>query len=190
MTADLLVTLRFLIFAAAVVATAAALAALAVRTRRINPFGRTARLIRRLTDPLLVPIERRLLRTRLDPHHAPWWLIGITIFVGILVLTAVEWVAIEAVTLRAAAAAGSRGVLFVAVNWTFTLLGLALIVRVVGSWIGASRYTPWMRPFVVATEWFLAPLRRIIPSFAMLDITPLIAWFLLQFVRSLVLRAL
>jgi YggT family protein len=94
------------------------------------------------------------------------------------------------VTRRAAAAAGSRGVLFIVVNWTFTLLGLALIVRVVGSWIGASRYTPWMRPFVVATEWFLAPLRRIIPSFAMLDITPLIAWFLLQFVRSLVLRAL
>jgi YggT family protein len=190
MTADLLVTLRFLIFAAAVVATAAALAALAVQTRRIAPFGRTARLIRRLTDPLLVPIERRLLRTRLNPHHAPWWLIGITIFVGILVLTAVEWIAIEAVTLRAAVAAGSRGVLFVVVNWTFTLLGLALVVRVVGSWLGASRYTPWMRPFVVATEWFVAPLRRIIPSFAMLDITPLIAWFLLQLVRSLVLRAL
>jgi YggT family protein len=190
MIADLLVTLRFLVLAAAAVATVAALAAMAVHARRINPFGRTGRRIRRLTDPLLVPIERRLLRARLSPQHAPWWLIGVTIFVGILLLTVVEWVAIEVLTLRAAADAGSRGLLFVVLDWVFGLLSLALIVRVIGSWVGASAYSRWMRPFVLATEWLLAPLRRIIPSFAMFDVTPLVAWFLIQFLRAVVLRAL
>lgn len=190
MIADLLVTLRFLVLAAAAVATVAALAAMAVHARRINPFGRTGRRIRRLTDPLLVPIERRLLRARLSPQHAPWWLIGVTIFVGILLLTVVEWVAIEVLTLRAAADAGSRGLLFVVLDWVFGLLSLALIVRVIGSWVGVSAYSRWMRPFVLATEWLLAPLRRVVPSFAMFDVTPLVAWFLIQFLRAVVLRAL
>ena len=66
MTADLLVFLRALVFGAAVLAAAAALAAIAVQKRTINPFGRPAQLIRRLTDPLLLPIQRRLLRA-FDP---------------------------------------------------------------------------------------------------------------------------
>jgi YggT family protein len=36
-----------------------------------------------------------------------------------------------------------------------------------------------MRPFVDLTEWLLAPLRRIVPPLGMIDITPLIAYFLL-----------
>jgi YggT family protein len=36
-----------------------------------------------------------------------------------------------------------------------------------------------MRPFVVLTEWLLAPLRRIVPPLGMIDITPLVAYFLL-----------
>jgi uncharacterized protein YggT (Ycf19 family) len=190
MTASLLQFLRFLVLAAAAVAAVAALAAMAVHTRRINPFGRAGRWIRRLTDPLLAPIERRLLRSRLDPRHAPWWLVGVTVFAGILLLTVVEWLAVEVVTLRAAADAGSRGLLYVVLDWTFSLLSLALIVRVMGSWIGVPASNRWMRPFTLATEWLLAPLRRIIPSFAMFDVTPLVAWFLLRLLHTVVLRAL
>jgi len=190
MIADLLRALRLAVLLAAALATVAALAAEAVRNRRISPFGRTARAIRRLTDPLLVPIERRLLRTRMNPLHAPWWLVGMTLFGGILLLTLVEWVAIQAYTATQAAAHGSRGVLALALDWGFGLLGLALIVRVIGSWLGATRYTPWMKPFVLATEWLLAPLRRVVPSFGMFDVTPLVAWLLVQVVRTLVLRAL
>ena len=190
MTASLLQFLRVLVLAAAAVAAVAALAVMAVHARRINPFGRAGQWIRRLTDPLLVPIERRLLRTRFDPRYAPWWLVGVTVFGGILLLTVVEWLAIEVVTLRAAADAGSRGLLYVILDWTFGLLGLALIVRVMGSWIGVPASNRWMRPFALATEWLLAPLRRIIPSFRMFDVTPLVAWFLLQLLHAVVLRAL
>jgi uncharacterized protein YggT (Ycf19 family) len=88
-TADLLTFLRYLVFAAAVVAAIAALAAMAVQTRRVNPFGRAGQVIRRLTDPFLKPIERRLALSGLNPQHAPWWILGITIFAGILLLTLV-----------------------------------------------------------------------------------------------------
>jgi YggT family protein len=190
LTAEILVLLRALVFVAAAVAAVAALAAIAVQKRTIDPFGRTARTIRRLTDPLLVPIERRLLRTRMNPLYAPWWLVGITIFAGILLLSLAEWVAIQAMVVRAAAAHGGSSVAYLLVDWGLGLLGIALIVRVVGSWLGASPFTPWMRPFVLATEWLLAPLRRVLPSFAMMDLSPLIAWFLIQLVRSLLLAAL
>lgn len=190
LVATLLEWLRLAVFAAAVLAVLAALAADAVRTRRISPFRRTARLVRRLTDPFLVPIERRLLRTRMNPAHAPWWLVGATLVTGILVLTLVEWVAVEAYTAVQAASQGSRSIALLLLDWGFGLVGLALIVRVVGSWLGATRWTPWMRPVVLATEWLLAPLRRVVPAFGMLDVTPLVAWFLLQIVRALVLRAL
>jgi YggT family protein len=189
-TADLLRVLRALVFVAAAVAALTAAAAMAVQRRAINPFGRAARAIRRLTDPLLVPIERRLLRTGLNPQHAPWWLVGITIFVGILALSLAEWLAIQAVVVRSAAAHGGSSVAYLLVDWSLNLLGMALIVRVVGSWIGASIYTPWMRPFAVATEWMLVPLRRVLPSFAMMDLSPLVAWFLIQAVRVLLLRGL
>lgn len=188
--APILEWLRLAVLAAALLATAAAFAAHAVQTRRLSPFGRPARTIRRLTDPLLVPIERRLLRARMNPQHAPWWLAGATVFGGILVLTLVEWVAIQVLTAREATAHGSRGLGALALDWGFGLLGLALIVRVIGSWLGATRYTPWMKPFVLATEWLLAPLRRVIPNFGLFDVTPLVAWFLVQLVRTLVLSAL
>jgi len=182
---------RYLVAALVGAATAAALLAMAVRTGRISPFGRAGRAIRRLTDPLHRPIERRLRRTRLDPRHASWWLIGIAIFSGILTLTLASWLAVQLYTLRVALdQGGPRALLAVALDWTFGLLGLALIVRVIGSWIGASPYTTWMRPFVAATEWLLAPLRRFVPSFAMIDLTPLVAWLILQAVRYLVLTSL
>jgi YggT family protein len=190
MTASFLSLLRYLVFAAAAVAAAAALAAMAVQTRRINPFGRPARLIRRLTDPLLRPIERRLVRSGMNPQHAPWWLVGITIFAGILLLTLVEWTAIQVLVVRSAIRHGGRSVLYIALDWTLGLLALALVVRVVASWIGLSRDHRWMRPVVLATEWFIAPLRRILPPFAMLDLSPLFAWFLIQLVRALVLPLL
>jgi YggT family protein len=190
MTADPLGPLRAVVFAAAVLATAAALGAIAVQQRRINPFGRPARLIRRLTDPLLRPIERRLARTGANPHHAPWWLVGVTIFGGIVVISLGGWLEAQVDTVRAAAGQGGSTVAYLLADWTLGVVGVALIVRVFGSWMGASEHTAWMRPFFFATEWFLAPLRRLLPSFGMFDLSPLVAWFLIQFIRSALLRAL
>jgi YggT family protein len=190
MSTDLFAPLRYAVLLVAGLAVLGALGAMAVQTRKLNPFGPAARTIRRLTDPLLRPIERRVVRAGGNPQSAPWWLIGVAVVGGILVITAVEWLATQVLMLAAAAGGGPGSLLRVVVDWAFNLVMIALIVRILGSWLGAGRYSRWMRPFVFLTEWFLAPLRRVVPPFGIFDITPLIAWFLLQLARGYVLRAL
>ncbi|HXY19471.1 MAG TPA: YggT family protein [Gemmatimonadales bacterium] len=187
---DLAVLLRYAVLAAVAVLVLGAFGAMAVQARLVNPFGRLARAIRAVTDPALTPLERRILRSGGNPQSAPWWLAGIAVVGGIVLISAVEWGADQARSLASAATLGPGYALRLAVYWAFNAVILALVVRVVGSWIGASRYTPWMRPFVFLTEWLLAPLRRIVPPLGMFDITPLVAWFVLQLVRDWVVHAL
>jgi len=185
-----MVLLRYAVLAAAAGVVLGGFAAMAVQARTVNPFGRAARAIRALTDPLLLPIERRILRSGGNPQSAPWWLVGIGIGGGIALVTAVQWTASQALSLAVAASYGPRYAVRLAVYWAFNLVILALVVRIVGSWVGTSRYGRWMRPFIFLTEWLLAPLRRVVPAFGMFDLTPLVAWFLLQLARDYVIRAL
>jgi uncharacterized protein YggT (Ycf19 family) len=45
-----------------------------------------------------------------------------------------------------------------------------------------------MRPVVFLTEWLLAPVRRRIPPFGMIDLSPLVAYFVLVLLRFVVTR--
>jgi len=63
-------------------------------------------------------------------------------------------------------------------------------VRVIGSWFGAFRYSRWMRPAYALTDWLVEPLRRILPPFGMMDVSPLAAWFVLWVLRQLLLSVL
>jgi YggT family protein len=76
------------------------------------------------------------------------------------------------------------------VTWTFGLLQLALFARVISSWFQMSPYSPWIRWSFVLTEWFLAPLRRVIPSFGMIDLTPIVAYFGLQLLEAVLIRGI
>ena len=190
MESDALLPLRYAVLAVAGVAALGGFAAMAVQSRAINPFGPAARVIRRLTDPLLTPIERRILRAGGNPRSAPWWLVGIAVVGGIVVISLVEWLVAQVVTVEAAASFGRGSLLRLLVDWAFNVVMIALVVRIIGSWFGAGRYTRWMRPFVVLTEWLLAPLRRVVPPFGGFDLTPLVAWILLQLARGYVLGAL
>jgi len=185
-----IVVVRYVVLAVVGLAVAGAAAAMAVQRRLVNPFGAPARAVRRLTDPMLVPIEGRLRRAGHNPQSAPWWLIGIALMAGILAISTAEWLLAIAMSVRAAQGQGSRLLLALAVDLAFNALKIALIVRVVGSWFGATRWTPWMRPFHAATEWMLAPLRRVLPAMGPLDISPLVAWFALELVRTWVVGAL
>jgi uncharacterized protein YggT (Ycf19 family) len=162
----------------------------AVTTRRLPPFGFAARLIRTVSDPLIEPVERFLVRRGKNPQNAPWWLLGLVTVGGILVLTVSQWLFATLATVVAAAHAGPRGMVRLTVYLAGQLVMLALIVRVVGSWFGADRYNRWMRPAYLLTDWIVRPLQRFVPRLGAVDITPLVAWFLLQLVLSLVLQRL
>ena len=169
----------------------AALAALAwgVRTRRIQPFGTAARFVRRSVDPLLAPLDRRLPRLGVSAAAIPWWGVLATLVTGAGALFVIGFVRDVLVSVYFASNAGARGLVSLAVRGTFGVLQLALLVRVILSWTGGS----WSASGRLAhrcTEWFLGPLRQALPSAGQLDLSPLIAWFLLSLLEGAVLRLL
>jgi len=184
------VGLRYALFGAAVVAGVVAAVDWGVRTRRLNPFGPTARFFRRTVDPLMLPIERRVVRAGGRPSSAPLWALGAVVVGGLLLIALFDFVTRQLAVALAAFSLGARGVLMLLVAWTFALLRLALIVRVVSTWVGVSRYSRWVRWTYPLTEWMLAPLRRVIPLLGGIDVTPIAAYFLLRLLEGVVMGAL
>ena len=162
-----------------------------VRTRRLNPFGAVARFFRRVVDPLIVPVEQRVVRSGGLPSSAPWWALVVVVLGGLVLLALLEFVRGQLAFAAAAGGAGTRGVLAVLITWTFGILQLALIVRVISSWVRVSEYSRWVRWTIPLTEWMLRPLRNLIPPLAgTIDLSPLVAWLLLALVERLLLGIL
>lgn len=182
--------LRVAFFGVATVLAAVAAVDWLVRTRRLNPFGGVARFFRRTVDPLLVPIERRVLRAGGLPSSAPWWALAAVIIAGIVLLSLLGFLRNQYLGALFAAEAGPRGMVRLLVAWTFGVLQIAILVRVVASWIPVNPYSPWLRWAFVISEPILRPLRGIIPTIGMIDITPIVAWFGLRILQSLLLSLL
>jgi YggT family protein len=181
---------RTAIVVALAYASVVALTHWAVRSRRMTPFGVWPRFVRRASDPVLLPLERRILRAGGSPNDAPLWLLGVVIAGGLLLLTLVHWLAGFVVTLRYLAASGPRAWLRFVVGGLFTVVMIALIVRVIASWFGISPYRRWMRVAMALTDWIVDPIRRILPPLGMIDFSPLVAWLVLTLIRSFVLSLL
>ena len=182
--------LRVVLLATAVAVAVAAGLSWAVRTRRISPFGGLARFVRKRIDPLFAPMERRIVRGGGLPSHAPWWTLAAVVVSGIVLLSLLGFLRGQLAGVTFAMRSGGRGLYVLLVTWTFGLLQLALFVRVISSWFQLSPYSRWIRWSFVLTEWFLAPLRRVIPSFGMIDLTPLVAYFGLQLLEAVLIRGI
>lgn len=161
----------------------------AVRTRRINQFGGVARFTRRMVDPLVSAVERRIVRAGGNPVSAPWWTIVFVVFSALLILALLSFLRNSLVDVYYSASQGPMGIVRLLVAWAFTVLQLAIIVRVVTSWVGGT-YSRIGRLSHTLTEWMLRPMRRVIPTFGGLDVTPILAWFLISIVQGAVLRSL
>ena len=181
--------LRYAVFAVFVAAAALAFGAWAVRTRRVDPFSTLGRTLRNLTDPLIRPMEGWVVRRGGNPQNAGWWVFGIALVGGILVLTVAGWLVTQA-SVAAASTRSPAGVLRLVIYYAGQLVLFAIIVRVIASWFGAGRFNPLVRPAYFLTDWIIEPLRRIIPPLGVIDITPIVAWFLLQFGLRLLLSVI
>ncbi len=164
-----------------------ALAQWALRSRRLSPFGAPARTLRRLSDPIIRPLERRVTRAGGNPQDAPLWLVGISVVGGLLLLSLVGWLGETIVELLGSIHAGPSQVLRFVVGGAFSLLMGALLVRVIASWLGVSLYGRWMRPIAALTSWIVEPIRRVLPPFGPLDFSPMVAYLLLWLARTFVL---
>ena len=184
-TGTVLAVLRTVLLVAAVAVGGAAALSWAVRTRRISPFSGVARLVRGRVDPLFAPVERRVVRAGGQPAHAPFWALAAVVVAGIVLLSLLGFVREETARVASALQAGPRGAWVVLVTWTFAVLRIALFARVISSWFRVSPYSPWIRWAFVLTEWMLAPLRRVIPTLGMVDVTPIVAYFGLSLLQGI-----
>ena len=158
----------------------------AVRTRRINPFSGIARFMRTHVDPRLAGVERQVLRMGSPPTSTPWWAVVVYVVCAALLLAALDVLTSLIGQARAATSLGSSGLLLLVVRWTFGVLLFALLVRVIASWFPSLAARPWIAWSFGATEWMLRPLRRVVPTLGVMDITPIVAYFALQIIQWLV----
>jgi YggT family protein len=179
---------RYVVVAALAYAAIVALTHWAVRRRTIGPFGAWPRFVRRISDPVLLPVERRVIRFGGSPQDAPLWLLGGVIVLGLILVSLVRWLIGLAFGLATLADAGPRAWLQVAVGAVFSLLMTAILVRVIASWLGISPYGRWMRPVMALTDWLIEPIRRLMPPTGMIDLSPMVAWLVLWISRGVVLR--
>jgi YggT family protein len=159
-----------------------------VRTRRINPFHPAARAIRRVVDPILAPVERRIVRAGGLPSSAPIWALVGAVLLGIILISGLDFLVQGLAGLLFAISSGPLGLFVVLVRLTFGILRLAVILVVIVSWLPISPFSPWVRWAFAITEPILQPLRGIVPRIGMFDITPIVAYFLLGIVEWAFLR--
>ncbi|MBI3567243.1 MAG: YggT family protein [Gemmatimonadetes bacterium] len=159
-----------------------------VRSRRLNPFGPVARFMRGTFDPLIAPVERRVVRAGGLPQAAPWWALVFVVLAGIVLISLLEFVRNQLAFLLYSMESGPRGAYRVLVSWTFAILQLALIARVILSWVRVRPGHWIVRWSYNLSEPLLRPLRRIIPTIGMIDVTPIIAYLFLNILQSFLLR--
>lgn len=179
--------LKPVIFGVAAVTGIAATASWAVRTRRVGPFSALARFTRRGLDPLFLPAERKVVRLGGQPAQAPWWTVGVVVIGGLIVLALLEFLRQQLMLLVASTYAGPTRIAQLVLNWVFMLLKVALMARVIASWVGGSRYSKWWSWSFKLTDWFLTPLSRVLPRFGPIDLSPLVAYFGLSLLQWVVM---
>ena len=182
--------LRITLFVVVVVLAIVCLIDWLVRTRRINPFNPVARYMRSTVDPVMAPVERRIVRAGGMPASAPWWTLVLVVVGTLILVSLLDFIRNQIFAIAMSSQAGVGGIVIMLVRWIFGILRLALIVRIVSSWFGMSQYSKWIRWSFKLTDPILLPLRQVVPTIGVIDITPIIAWFLLGILQWVVLGLL
>ncbi|MDX2121862.1 MAG: YggT family protein [Gemmatimonadota bacterium] len=178
---------RVLVVACFAIASIVAGTHWAVKHGHLSPFGALPRFSRRLGQPLLRPFERRLYRSGGNPVNAPYALFWVSLIGGLALIALVQWLIGTVLSLLYSAESGPRGLVIFGVNAAFSVLMLSILVRVVASWFGVSPYARPMRVVHALSDWVIEPLRKVIPPFGMVDVTPIVAYFMLYLARGLLL---
>ena len=76
------------------------------------------------------------------------------------------------------------------INLLFTLMIFAIFGRVIMSWVSPRGGDPLSNLLIQITEPILQPIRRVIPSMGMFDLTPMVALILLTIIQRVLIGAL
>jgi YggT family protein len=157
----------------------------AIRARHISPFSPVSRFFRRFVDPLLKPMETVIVRRGGMPQQAPFYAFMFVIVGGLGLLYLLRFAVALALRIQIGLSSPAQFSLMV-LGWAFDFLILALFVRVISSYLPISPFSKWVRWSHVSTEWFMGPLRRVIPPFGQIDFSPIVAYILIRVVAGIV----
>ncbi len=156
----------------------------------VNPFKWSALTLRRVTDPVIIPVRSVLVGFRIDPKAAPFIAVILIIVAGYLAVQVAGSVLNTVAGVIFALASGRIGTPVAIIGYViYGFLGLytlAIVIRIIFLWISMSYANPTMRFFVRTTEPLLGPLRRMIPPIGMFDISPIVAFLILWLCQSAV----
>jgi YggT family protein len=153
----------------------------------LNPFAWSARTIRRITDPLLMPVRRALVGFAVNPKYAPLVTILITIVLGWVLLQLVAGITQTlAGVLDSLARHNFARLLGHVLYGMLGLYSLLIFIRIIFSWVMLSYSNRLMRFLVNVTEPLLAPSRRFVPPVASFDISPIVAFMILWLLQAAV----
>ena len=160
---------------------------LIVNQADLNPFGWSSITIRRLTDPIIGPVRRTLARLTVDPKYAPLVAILAAILLGWFVLQLVSGIANTLfgiiVSLSAQSLIATMGYLLYGLLGIYSLL---IFLRIILSW-GMTGYSNGLTRFLVnVTEPLLGPLRRMVPTVGVFDISPIVAFVVIWLLQAAV----
>jgi YggT family protein len=185
---DIVYGARILVAGAFACAMVVALTHWAVRRGSLSAFGGWARLVRRSSDPVVVPLERRLARAGANPQDAPIWLVGVVVVAGLAFIALINWLIGFIVSAYRSAESGFLVALLV--HSVFEILMFAIMIRVIASWLSINPHAGPMRIVNILTDWLIEPLHRVIPPIGIFDVTPIVAYFLLYVAEGVVMRGL
>lgn len=156
----------------------------------LNPFSWPARTIRSLTDPLVNPMRRGLVRAGLDHRLAPIVTILVAILLGYIAVQLVWAVTFTAGGIVASLRQGAiMSLVGFALFGLLAIYSLLIFMRIMFSW-GVSQVNPMLRFLVRVTEPVLGPFRRLIPPLGMFDISPIVVLLLIQLFQRAIMGTL
>jgi len=154
-----------------------------------NPFKWSVRTVGRLTDPVINSVRRMLIGFRIEPRVAPFVAVVLIMVFGYLTFMLAENVLNTAAGILYALSRPWVGAPVAIIGYLlFGFLGLytlLIFLRILFSYLITGYPNRWVRFLFRSTEPLLAPLRRMIPTVGMFDVSPIVAFvilYLLQFV--------
>tara|TARA_B100001750_G_C14992763_1_gene343364 strand:+ start:218 stop:466 length:249 start_codon:yes stop_codon:yes gene_type:complete len=76
------------------------------------------------------------------------------------------------------------------INITFEILTYIIFIRVILSWFSHNPYQPIIKLIYQISDFALSPIRNAVSPIGGIDISPIIAIFMIQLIKNIILKSL
>ena len=76
------------------------------------------------------------------------------------------------------------------INISFEILTYIIFIRVILSWFSHNPYQPLIKLIYQISDTMLSPIRSIVSPIGGVDISPIIAIFIIQLIKNIILKSL